>query len=188
LCKNSLSKEIVLQWVERKPDQKAEMARCNIRTMRVLADFLNRNGIPAYRVPQDSSPRKTYNFAPYLFTYDEIERLIAFFDGFRYNKISPKRHLVYPLLIRVLCFCGLRASEALNLKVKDVDFEKGFFILRDTKNCQDHIIPLDGSLRGRFNAYKDQMGFKTGNEYFFPAPDGFIYSIPSIDNVQQTAG
>lgn len=180
-CKTSLPKEIVLQWIERKPHQKAETLRCNIRTMRVLADFLNRNGIPAYRVPQELIPRKTHDFAPYIFTYDEIERILTVIDGFRYNKISPKRHLVYPMLIRVLCFCGLRASEALNLKVGDVDFEKGCFILRDTKNRQDRIIPLDENLSERFSAYRDQMSFKTDDEYFFPAPDGFRYHIATID-------
>lgn len=169
-CKNSLSKELVLQWVERKPHQKAETVRCNIRTMRVLADFLNRNGVPAYRVPQYSEPRQTHDFIPYIFTYSEIERILAVFDGFVYNKASPKRHLVYPLLIRVLAFCGLRASEALNLRVKDVNFENGYFTLRDTKNCQDRIIPLDENLRERFDAYKGQMNFMTGDEYFSRLP------------------
>lgn len=179
-CKNSLSKELIMQWAQRKPHQKAETARCNIRTMRVLADFLNRNGIPTYRVPQYSEPRRTHDFTPYIFTYDEIARIIAFFDGLRYNKISPKRYLVYPMLIRVLCFCGVRVSEALNLKVKDVDFDKGYFILRNTKNCQDRIIPFDENLSERFSAYKNQMNFMTDDEYFFPAPDGFIYGIATI--------
>ena len=156
-CKSSLSKEIVLQWIERKPHQKAETVRCNIRTMRVLADFLNRNGIPTYKVPSHLLPRKTHDFTPYIFTYDEIARIIAVFDNFKYNKASPKRHLVYPLLIRVLCFCGLRISEALNLKVKDVDADNSYFVLRDTKNCQDRIIPLDDNLKHRFGLYKGSV-------------------------------
>lgn len=180
-CKGSLSKELVMQWVERKPHQKAETVRCNIRTMRVLADFLNRNGIPAYRVPQYSEPRKTHDFTPYIFTYNEIEKILAAFDECRYNKISPKRYLIFPLLIRVLAFCGLRVSEALNLKVKDIDFENGYFTLHDTKNCQDRMIPLDDNLKQRFDEYKEKMGFKSGEEYFFPAPDGGIYSISTIE-------
>lgn len=186
-CKSELSKELILQWTQRKPHQKAETVRCNIRTMRVFADFLNRNGIPAYRVPRDEAPRRTHDFTPYIFTYDEITRILVFFDDFRYNKISPKRHLVYPLLIRVLCFCGLRVSEALNLKVGDVDFEKGYFILRDTKNRQDRMIPLDENLRGRFDTHRDQMGFKACDEYFFPAPDGFIYGIATIEKTFRDA-
>ena len=180
-CKTSLSQELVMQWIERKPHQKAETVRCNIRTMRVLADFLNRNGIPAYKVPIHLSPRKTHDFTPYIFTYDEITRIIAAFDGFKYNKASPKRHLVYPLLFRVLCFCGLRISEALNLKVEDVDAENSYFILRDTKNCQDRMIPLDDNLKQRFGLYKNQMNFVTGDGYFFPAPDGFRYSVDVIE-------
>lgn len=186
-CKSSLSKELVLQWVERKPHQKAETVRCNIRTMRVLADFLNRNGVPAYRVPQYSEPRKTHDFTPYIFTYSEIERILAVFDGFRYNKVSPKRHLVYPLLIRVLAFCGLRASEALNLKVKDVDFENGYFTLRNTKNCQDRIVPLDDNLKERFHEYKNHMCFISSDEYFFPAPDGFRYHIATVETTFRNA-
>lgn len=186
-CKSSLSKELVLQWVERKPHQKAETVWCNIRTMRVLADFLNRNGVPAYRVPQYSEPRKTHDFTPYIFTYSEIERIIAVFDGFHYNKVSPKRHLVYPLLIRVLAFCGLRASEALNLRVKDVDFENGYFTLRDTKNCQDRIVPLDNNLKERFCQYKNQIRFNSNDDYFFPAPDGGIYSIATVEKTFRDA-
>ena len=180
-CKSALSKELVLQWVERKPHQKTETVRCKIKIMRVLADFLNRNAIPAYRVPSALIPRKTHEFTPYIFTYEEIEKIIAEFDKFRYNKTSPNRHLVYPLLIRVLCFCGLRVSEALNLKVKDVDFDDGSVILRDTKNCQDRIIPLDESLKQRFEVYKNQMNFTTTEDYFFPSPDGFRYSISVIE-------
>lgn len=186
-CKNSLSKELVMQWVERKPHQKAETVRCNIRTMRVLADFLNRNGVPAYRVPKYSEPRKTHDFTPYIFTYSEIERILAVFDGFRYNKVSPKRHLVFPLLIRVLAFCGLRASEALNLRVKDIDFENGFFTLHDTKNCQDRIVPLDDNLKERFGQYKDQLHFISDDEYFFPAPDGGIYGIATVEKTFRDA-
>jgi len=186
-CKGSLSKELILQWVEPKPHQKAETVRCNIRTMRVLADFLNRNGVPAYRVPKYWEPRKTHDFTPYIFTYGEIENILAVFDAFRYNKVSPRRHLVYPLLIRVLAFCGLRVSEALNLKVKEVNFENGYFTLRDTKNCQDRIIPLDDNLQKRFNEYRDQMNFISGDEYFFPAPDGGIYGIATVEKTFRDA-
>lgn len=102
------------------------------------------------------------------FTYDEIARILAVVDGFRFNKCSPKRHIVYPLLFRVLCFCGLRISEALNLTVGDVHFEDGFFLLRNTKTSLDRLIPLDDNLRARFMAYSEQMGFLRKDEYFFP--------------------
>lgn len=180
-CKNSLSKELMLEWIEPKVHQKATTLEHNIHIMQRFADFLNRNGFPAYRVPSELIPRKTHDFTPYIFTYDEISRILSVIDGFRHNPRSPKRHLVYPLLFRVLCFCGLRISEALNLKVKDIDFEDGHFLLQNTKTYSDRIIPLDDNLKERFAAYKKQMGFVMDEEYFFPSPDGFRYSVATMD-------
>ena len=138
-----------------------------IYIMQHLADFLNRRGFSAYRIPSELIPRRVHDFVPYIFTYDEITRILAVVDGFQFNKCSPKRHIVYPLLFRVLCFCGLRISEALNLTVGDVHCDDGFFLLRNTKTSLDRLIPLDDNLRARFMAYSEQMGFLRKDEYFF---------------------
>lgn len=180
-CKNSLSKELMLKWIAPKAHQSATTIEHRIHIMQRLADFLNRNGFPAYRISSELIPRKTHDFIPYIFTYDEITRILAVVDGFTFNKCSPKRHIVYPLLFRVLCFCGLRISEALNLTVGDVHFEDGFFLLRNTKTSLDRIIPLDDNLRARFVAYREQMGFFRKDEYFFPSPNGSRYSLATMD-------
>lgn len=139
-CKNSLSKELMLEWIAPKAHQKSVTIEHRIHIMQRFADFLNRNGFFAYRIPSELIPRKVHDFVPYIFTYDEIARILAVVDGFQFNKRSPKRHIVYPLLFRVLCFCGLRISEALNLTVGDVHFEDGFFLLRNTKTSLDRLI------------------------------------------------
>ena len=180
-CKDSLPKDLMLEWVNPKKHLKATTIEHNIHVMQRLSDFLNRNGFPAYRVPSELIPRKTHDFTPYIFTYDEISRILAVVDSFQYNSRSPKRHIVYPLLYRVLCFCGLRISEALDLKVGDVNFEDGYFILQNTKTYLDRIIPLDNNLTERFSLYKEQMGFTTRDQYFFPAPDGLRYSVATMD-------
>ncbi len=133
-CKSFLSKELMLEWIAPKAHQKSTTIEHRIYIMQHLADFLNRRGFSAYRIPSELIPRKVHDFVPYIFTYDEITRILAVVDGFQFNKRSPKRHIVYPLLFRVLCFCGLRISEALNLTVGDVHFDDGFFLLRNTKN------------------------------------------------------
>lgn len=180
-CKNSLSKELMLEWIAPKAHQKSVTIEQRIHIMQRFADFLNRNGFSAYRIPSELIPRKVHDFVPYIFTYDEIARILAVVDGFQFNKRSPKRHIVYPLLFRVLCFCGLRISEALNLTVGDVHFEDGFFLLRNTKTSLDRLIPLDDNLRVRFTAYSEQMGFLRKDEYFFPSPDGSRYSLATMD-------
>lgn len=171
----------MLEWATPKMHQKPTTVEHHIHIMQRLADFLNRNGFSAYRIPSELIPRKTHDFVPYIFSYEEIARILAVVDGFEFNKRSPKRHLVFPLLFRVLCFCGLRISEALNLTVGDINFEEGFFLLRDTKTNLDRIIPLDKNLQERFALYREEMGFFMKDEYFFPAPDRSRYSVATMD-------
>lgn len=180
-CREALSKELMLEWAAPKKYQKPTTVEHHIRIMQRLADFLNRNDFPAYRIPSELIPKRTHDFTPYIFSYEEIERILKVVDSFEYSKSSPRRHMVYPLLFRVLCFCGLRISETLNLTVGDVNFDEGFFLLRDTKTSLDRIIPLDRNLKERFASYREKMGFLLKDEYFFPAPDGSRYSVATMD-------
>ena len=180
-CNNSLSKELLLEFITPKPHQKPATIRHNIYTLRMFADYLNRNGVEAYMLPLEIMPKPSHDFEPYVFSYDEISRIISVVDHFKYNPKFPKRHIVYPLLFRVLCFCGLRISEALDLKLGDINFDEGFFLLRDTKNCQDRIIPLDEGLKQRFIEYRAEMCFLSEDDYFFKAPDGQRYSLATMD-------
>ena len=47
-CKNSLSKELMLEWIAPKAHQSATTIEHRIHIMQRLTDFLNRNGFPAY--------------------------------------------------------------------------------------------------------------------------------------------
>lgn len=76
-------------------------------------------------------------FVPYIFTKDEIERLFSAVDCTKESSESPLRHLVMPVLFRLLYTCGLRVSEALHLKVADVDLDAGVLAIygaKETKN------------------------------------------------------
>ena len=50
-CRNSLSKELLLEFTTPKPHQKPETIRHNTYMLRLFAEFLNRNGIEAYLFP-----------------------------------------------------------------------------------------------------------------------------------------
>lgn len=51
------------------------------------------------------------------------------------------------LVIQFLYGSGLRLSEALNLRVKDIDFAQHQVIVRDTKGNEDRITPLPKALQ-----------------------------------------
>ena len=53
--------------------------------------------------------------------------------------------------------CGLRISEALNLKLNDVDFKQGTLFIRDTKFNKERIVPMAETLTRRCCLYADKV-------------------------------
>jgi len=50
----------------------------------------------------------------------------------------------YPtnLITRLLCGCGLRVTEPLNLRIKDVDLQRGVLFIRGAKGGKDRVVSL----------------------------------------------
>lgn len=54
--------------------------------------------------------------------------------------------------------CGLRMSEAINLRIKDIDFEFDKIYIWDSKSLKDRTIPLPQKLK---NKLLDQVEYVT---------------------------
>ena len=57
------------------------------------------------------------------------------------------------MLFRVLCGAGLRISEALKLRLPDVDTRVGTLRIRDSKNGESRTVPITHRLTATLNAY-----------------------------------
>lgn len=71
---------------------------------------------------------------PVVLTADEVRRLLSLLDG------------THALLARLLYGTGLRISEALQLRVKDVDFERQAIVVRAGKGGKDRVVMLPAAL------------------------------------------
>jgi integrase/recombinase XerD len=63
---------------------------------------------------------------------------------------------ILPVIFRLIYGCGLRVSEAENLKNDDVNFDEGFIIIRETKNGSDRLLTLSNSLINVSTQYKNK--------------------------------
>jgi|SRR5665213_796624 len=61
--------------------------------------------------------------------------------------------IILPALFRLLYSTGLRINEALSLKEKDVNTKDNYFIVRDSKNGKERMIPLSLSLSAVLKEY-----------------------------------
>ncbi|AEC51341.1 integrase/recombinase [Pyrococcus sp. NA2] len=67
--------------------------------------------------------------------------------------IEAAKNLRDRLILLLLYGAGLRVSELCNLKIEDVNFEKGFLIVRGGKGGKDRIIPLSETLLQEIQRY-----------------------------------
>ena len=179
-CSAGLSKEMALAWTERPSYQARATQENRISLIRQFAIFLQRNEISACVLPVCNSS-EFYRTKPYIFTECEVGQIFAAADAFPFRKESPLRHLIMPLIFRMLYCCGLRISEALKLRVADVNLEQGILEVLDAKGQRDRIVPIDEQLRIRCAEYFQLVhGSPTPGGYFFPSPYGGYYDESTV--------
>ena len=72
--------------------------------------------------PEKHTPVSS-DFVPYIFTADEITRIFTAADQLENPANNPHYRLFFQTVIRLLYCTGLRISEALSLKIDDIDFK-----------------------------------------------------------------
>lgn len=175
-----LTQELVLAWCEKRPHEKPLNQSKRIHAIKRFATYLNEHGYVAYIYPYPV-PCSAESYIPHIFTKGEIAKLIKLSDEYQATPTSPYLNLTVPLAFRVLYGCGLRTSELLSLKVKDVDFTNGTLHITNSKFGKSRIVPMAPSLteycekylEARYQSYND-------NSYLFANARGGKYTPCSI--------
>lgn len=164
-------------------DYEAQSTReLRTRVVRNLAEYMGKAGCFVY-VP--TLPLKAFRYPqhdPYIYSEKELSAIFSQIDSWQAcQKSHGNREEVDPLLFRMLYGCGLRLSEALNLKVGDVDMGEGCLRIRQAKNNKDRFVPMAGSLTERCRNYLRVMHrFSSKDAYFFPGQHGGCYDKSTI--------
>jgi integrase len=136
--------------------------------IRELARWLGRRDQSAHLLPRSALPRPV-RYVPHIYTDQQIAALFAATDRCHYCPEVPFRHLVMPVLFRMIYACGLRCSEARLLRPGDVDIDTGVLQIRDAKGGKDRQLPVSETLRERLAGYHAQIAGQPGRrEWFFP--------------------
>ena len=139
-----LSKELVFGWTARNKNETVKTWEHRLSSLRQFALYLQSQGYEAFIPPKKYKVRRN-EYIPYIFTHKEIDRFFQAVDTilptFRSNK-----HESYPLLFRLLYCCGLRISEALNLKISNINFNDGVLFIKESKFNKDRLVPMSGPL------------------------------------------
>jgi len=136
--------------------------------MNHFACFVQKQGYSVYVPVIKSAPAKRCAHIPYIFTRQELQRFFNAIDSYPAAKHN-NRNTVDPVFFRLLYGTGLRVSEALNLRVKDVNLQEGILTIHHAKNNKDRLIPVAQSLSERMTDLAVKIHqFSDETAYFFP--------------------
>lgn len=168
--KVEFSKEYVLKHIGNRLNQKPNTVQREASAINGFMDFLIRKGCKAYKIPPRSLPKVPQNFKAYIFSDDEVERILDAADHISPNKQNPLRHHQLPVMFRILFNCGLRSAELRGLRVRDVDLSRNLFVIRDTKFHKNRLVPFTSSVAGYLKQYLQVLMPLTDDLLLFPSP------------------
>lgn len=169
-----LPREAVLAWIEPREGEKPGTRHNRLSMIRNLGVYLVDHGHDAYILPGNIAGRLHSDFVPRILTPDETVEVARIIDGLPFDKRYPLRVPELALLFRILCGCGLRISEALSLRVGDVDTEQGLLLVRNAKEEKNRIVPMHPSLTACAKRYLELLGghgSAAPSSWLFPSQD-----------------
>ncbi len=110
---------------------------------------------------------------PPVLSKNEVQSILNFTDNLKHKAMLAT---IYAL--------GLRSSELINLKVKDVDSKRGLVYIVNAKGQKDRSVMLPGRLRVLWRTYYKQYKPKV---YLFEGKNGGAYTYSSLRAVMKKA-
>lgn len=173
----NFTRELLDAWIDRHPNESPHTQFIRYTVIRQFCLFLERQGHAPYIPTEYLLAKRHQTFVPYIFSTEEIGHLLAVLDQTPPDPRSLLRAEIVPLVFRLLYGCGLRISEALHLRVRDVDLARGMLTIRETKFLKDRLVPVAPSVVARLQQYHvKHLTDSRADAWFFPAPDGGEWS------------
>ena len=101
------------------------------------------------------------DYIPFIYSEEELAAIFRATDKWRdHLSVKASTALIMPAFVRLLYSTGMRAGEALDIRNRDVDFERHIICLCYTKNREDRLAPINPSLETvlkQYIRYRNQL-------------------------------
>ena len=171
-----LTKSIALKWAELGDNEGPKTRNKRVSLIRGLANYINGMGGDSYVIPRDLFSRIT-PYVPHLYAPEELSAFFSAVDRLQPNKISSIRHLVMPVMFRMIYCCGLRPNEGRDVLRGNVDLKTGQIIIQEAKNHRDRVVVLSPDMLKLCQRYDKSIdAVLPDRQYFFPKLNGNAYN------------
>jgi integrase/recombinase XerD len=102
---------------------------------------------------------------PYIYSAEELSRIVA--AAAKLPRTYALRRATYATLFGLIASTGLRISEALNIRLSDVQPD-GVLLIRRGKGGKSRLIPLHSTVVAALNSYlASRLNFPTIDDHLF---------------------
>jgi len=123
--------------------------------LRGLYTYAISRGVVAASPLPTMVPKLPTRFVPYVYTHDELGRLVRATPSYRQHSRKLEPHTLRAMIL-LLSGAGLRVSEAVALPLGDVDVPNTLLTVRNTKCHQTRLVPLGADLQQMMTQYLTQ--------------------------------
>lgn len=168
-----ITNELAVRWAKLPRAAQPRWWATRLRAVRRFALHWSATDPRTEVPPPDLLPYRYHRRPPYLYTDQEVRRLIRAARG-----LLPERGLgrwSYPTLFGLLAVTGLRISEALGLDRDAVDLAQGILTIRRTKFGKTRLVPMHPSTQRALQRYarkRDQVLAQPKPPAFFVSDQG----------------
>ncbi|MEE4116685.1 MAG: tyrosine-type recombinase/integrase [Marinilabiliaceae bacterium] len=117
-------------------------------------------------------PRKSRPL-PQVFSKEEVTTIL-----------NSTRNLKHRLILWITYSCGLRRSEVINIKLSDLNRDRGVLHIRSGKGNIDRLVPVSARVWEKIDEYKASYHPLV---WLFEGQSGGQYTVSSVYNVFKTA-
>lgn len=176
-----LTKDMAMSWAAARDGEHVNGQMRRITPVRQLAKHMNTMGAQAYVIPA-GVPGRQVRYRPHLFTGAQLRALFDAADAIGPSPYGGARHLVIPVLFRMMYCLGLRPGEARRLHRSDVGLAGGTVRIRESKGHKDRIVFISTDLHQYCRTYDAAISaLHPDRVAFFPNRNGGFYSHASIN-------
>lgn len=179
-----LTRDIAEKWIHNTTSKSRPHMSRRVCTMKHVGRYQRSLGKPAY-IP-DYRIKRVKAEEPRLFSDEQLGEFFRKLDaGVNVTETFPYNDIVFPIMLRLIYCCGLRSSEACNLKMNDVDLVRGKLSIYRSKGFKDREIFMSDDVcelcRQFHDAYSNTIPDRV---YFFqPSPTRYPYKSSEVGKV-----
>lgn len=163
---NSITKETADKWCTKRCTEGTSFFNRRITILRQLAIYMTALGVECY------IPHSLISYHRPVLTIPSRNEMLEFFsvlDNWETNRQEKKYINAYKIIFRLYYCCGLRLSEAIKLRIRDVDLKNGTMKIYGSKGHKDRIVYLPDDAIETIQSYKDYVSrVYPKSEWMFP--------------------